>query len=85
MSGLAIAKVFMNGRSQAVRLPKEFRFDTDQVTVEKVGDAVLLRPLQESNDAWIQRLTAILAQFEGLDAVDRDRRLPVDDIERFDQ
>lgn len=38
------AKIFMNGRSQAVRLPKECRFDCDEVYVEKVGDAVILRP-----------------------------------------
>lgn len=36
------AKVFMNGRSQAVRLPKECRFDCDEVYVEKQGDTVIL-------------------------------------------
>ena len=38
------AKIFMNGRSQAVRLPKEFRFDTDEVFIrrdEKTGDVIL--------------------------------------------
>ena len=39
------AKVFMTGRSQAVRLPKAYRFDTDEVLIEKQADgAVLLRP-----------------------------------------
>lgn len=38
------AKVFMNGRSQAVRLPAEFRFDCREVFIEKQGDAVVLRP-----------------------------------------
>ena len=38
------AKIFMNGRSQAVRLPKEFRFDCDEVFVEKRGDQVILSP-----------------------------------------
>lgn len=38
------AKVFENGRSQAVRLPKEYRFDADEVAVSKVGDVVLLMP-----------------------------------------
>ena len=42
------AKVFMTGRSQAVRLPKAYRFDTDAVTIEKQADgAVLLRPIPE--------------------------------------
>jgi len=84
MSDLAVGKVFMNGRSQAVRLPKEFRFDTDEVTVEKLGNAVLLRPRRDSDAAWFQRLGAILGRFEGLDAVDRDRRPPVDDIESLE-
>jgi len=38
------AKVFTTGRSQAVRLPKEFRFDTPEVYIERKGDAVILRP-----------------------------------------
>lgn len=38
------AKVFENGRSQAVRLPKEYRFDCDEVNVNKIGDAVILMP-----------------------------------------
>lgn len=36
------AKIFMNGRSQAVRLPKEFRFDCDEVFIERQGDKVIL-------------------------------------------
>jgi antitoxin VapB len=40
-----IAKVFMTGRSQAVRLPKAYRFDTDEVSIERQADgAVVLRP-----------------------------------------
>ena len=38
------AKLFQNGRSQAVRLPKEFQFDGDDVFIQKLGDAVLLIP-----------------------------------------
>lgn len=38
------AKIFENGRSQAVRLPKKFRFDTDEVIVQQLGDAVILVP-----------------------------------------
>lgn len=38
------AKLFMNGRSQAVRLPKEFRFEGDEVVIKRVGDAVVLLP-----------------------------------------
>ncbi len=41
---IATAKVFKNGASQAVRLPKEFRFDADEVCVKRIGSAVLLFP-----------------------------------------
>jgi antitoxin VapB len=43
------AKLFQNGRSQAVRLPKEFRFEGSEIGVGRVGNAVLLYPL---NDPW---------------------------------
>jgi antitoxin VapB len=38
------AKVFMNNRSQAVRLPKEFQFRTDEVFIRKEGEDVILSP-----------------------------------------
>ena len=38
------AKIFENGRSQAVRLPKKFRFNTDEVVVQQLGAVVLLVP-----------------------------------------
>jgi len=43
------AKLFKNGSSQAVRLPKEFRFDGDEVYVKRVGNGVLLLP---GDDPW---------------------------------
>ena len=41
---MSVAKIFKNGQSQAVRLPKEFRFDTDEVFVSKEGDKLILFP-----------------------------------------
>ena len=38
------ARVFMNNRSQAVRLPKEFQFDTTEVFIRKEGEEVILSP-----------------------------------------
>lgn len=38
------AKLFQSGRSQAVRLPKEYRFDGTQVFIKRIGDAVVLIP-----------------------------------------
>lgn len=43
------AKVFWSGRSQAVRIPKEFRFDTDEVTIRREGDVILLEPVPNPN------------------------------------
>lgn len=42
------AKLFRSGRSQAVRLPKEYRFDGEEVFVKRVGEAVVLLPREDS-------------------------------------
>lgn len=44
------AKLFWNGRSQALRLPKEFRFDGDEVLIRREGDRVVLEPVPRN--AW---------------------------------
>jgi virulence-associated protein VagC len=44
------AKLFRNGRSQAVRLPKEFRFEGGEVSIRREGDSVILEPLRPR--AW---------------------------------
>ena len=45
---MATAKLFRNGRSQAVRLPKEFRFDGEELSIRREGEAVILEPLARS-------------------------------------
>lgn len=47
MNHPARAKVFWSGRSQAVRLPKEFRFDANEVAIRRQGDAVILEPIEK--------------------------------------
>lgn len=42
------AKVFSDGGSQAVRLPKEFQFEGEEVCVNKIGDVVLLYPREKA-------------------------------------
>lgn len=44
------AKLFMHGRSQAVRLPDEFRFEGEEVSISKVGDKVILEPVKKPID-----------------------------------
>ena len=50
------AKLFVNGRSQAVRLPKEFQFEGDDVFVQKVGDAVILVPHEKTWEVFLHGL-----------------------------
>ena len=51
------AKIFMNGRSQAVRLPKECRFDCDEVYVEKQGDKVIISALRPGWDEFFDAVS----------------------------
>jgi virulence-associated protein VagC len=48
------AKVFWTGRSQAVRLPKEFRFQGDSVLVRREGAAVILEPVDEWPEGYVE-------------------------------
>jgi antitoxin VapB len=50
------AKLFRNGNSQAVRLPREFRFKGDEVRIRKVGDTVVLEPIIPDVKAWLAEL-----------------------------
>jgi antitoxin VapB len=56
MTDTAIARLFTHGRSQAVRLPKEFRLPGDRVRVRHVGEGVLLEPIATDLDAWFAEL-----------------------------
>jgi antitoxin VapB len=47
-----IAKVFKSGNSQAVRLPREFRFNVEEVEISREGDAIILRPHTENRQDW---------------------------------
>lgn len=57
------AKLFKNGRSQAVRLPADFRFSTHEVFIERQGDAVILRPKPDSWDDFFNRKSKVPADF----------------------
>lgn len=69
-----IAKVFQTGRSQAVRLPKEFRFSDKEVIIRHFGNGVLLLPIDRPWDI----LEAALAEFEPGFELNRDQ--PVADV-----
>ena len=57
------AKIFKNGRSQAVRLPKECRFNTEEVAVNRVGDIVMLIPMDNKWDNFIQAIDMFTEDF----------------------
>lgn len=57
------AKIFKNGRSQAVRLPKECRFNTEEVAVNRVGDIVMLIPMDNKWDNFIQTIDMFTEDF----------------------
>jgi antitoxin VapB len=62
MSETGIAKIFKHGRSQAVRLPREFRLPGDRVRVRRHGDGLLLEPVASDVKQWfadLDRFTSI--------------------------
>ena len=56
---MGTAKIFWSGRSQAVRLPKDFRFETAEVRIRRHGNAVILEPVAE-DWAWLDAIAGKL-------------------------
>ncbi len=66
-----IAKVFNSGNSQAIRLPKEFRLDADEVFIRKSGESLILTPRMNSWEGFIEGFSGFSDDFtvtEGLSA-----------------
>ena len=59
MAKSGVAKLFRNGRSQAVRLPREFRFEGDRVRIRQVAKGVLLEALIADTSKWFVELDGI--------------------------
>lgn len=68
------ARVFTTGRSQAVRLPKEFRFDTDSVLIHREGNSVILEPLRDWPEGYVQSFAGVPDDFERPTRGKLDRR-----------
>jgi antitoxin VapB len=86
----ARAKIFMHGRSQAVRLPKDFRLPGKEVRVTRTGRGLLLEPIAETDEerraefeAWVERLRK-LGPFEGLEGDWREQPPMPPDRKIFD-
>jgi len=69
-----MAKVFKNGRSQAIRLPKEYRVDSEEVYIEKVGHSLVIIPKEKSK--WDIMRNAI----EDFDGFEFERNQPEQQI-----
>jgi len=57
------AKLFVNGQSQAVRLPKEYRFSGNEVYIQKVGNAVMLFPKERAWEIFLNGLNGFTDDF----------------------
>jgi antitoxin VapB len=70
------AKVFMTNRSQAVRLPKDFQFATDEVLIRKVGDDVILSPRPRDWKSYLESASvaseAFMTEVEDLPVQERE-------------
>ena len=79
MAKSKVAKLFKNGRSQAVRLPKEFRFNGDRVRIRKVANGLLLEPMNLSPEEWLARLRS----FDADDLFPKGRKQSKPPIRRY--
>lgn len=72
------AKIFKNGRSQAVRLPREFRFDCEEVFVQKQGDKVILSAKEPGWDEFFDSVSVFGEDFlsEREDLPPQERSFP---------
>ena len=78
-AAMKTAKLFKNGESQAVRLPKEFRFPGREVFIKRVGSAVVLLPKSRSWETLMESLAKFPADFMETreQPADTDRREPL--------
>lgn len=60
---MMMAKIFENGRSQAVRLPKEYRFSDEEVAISKIGDVVILMPKENKWSGFLNSLNLFSEDF----------------------
>jgi antitoxin VapB len=76
------AKVFWSGRSQAVRLPKEFRFKTSEVSIKKSGTKIILEPVADSWE-WLDELRGQLDDDAAVAAVEYQEQQDRPELEKL--
>ena len=63
MSKLHTTKPFMSGRSQAIRIPKEYQFDDTEVIINRVGESLVITPKSSLKDVFFEGLSRLSADF----------------------
>ena len=71
------AKLFQNGQSQAVRLPKEYRFNSEEVCIKKIGDLVLLFQKEKEWEIFMSGVNGFSDDF----SVERINEIPDSRVE----
>jgi len=74
------AKVFKNGQSQAIRIPKEFRVNSDEVYIEKAGNTIIIKP--KFKDKW-ESFFQELSKVDTHDFLKQREQLPIQERELF--
>lgn len=74
------AKVFKNGQSQAIRIPKEFRVNSDEVYIEKVNNTLVIKP--KSKDKW-ESFFQELSKVDTHNFLKQREQLPMQERELF--
>ena len=75
---MKIAKLFRNGQSQAVRLPKEFRFEGEEVFIKKVGKVTILLPVKNPWEPLLDSINKFSGDF--MDTRDQPEQQKREDI-----
>ena len=78
------ARIFMTGNSQAVRLPREFRFNVDQVAIRREGDNIILSPPYRDWADYLQNAPRVGDDFRAAMTEMRSNPLPLEDREPLD-
>ena len=76
---MEVAKVFKTGRSQAIRLPKDYRFDCEEVLISRVGKALIRAKKEDAWDVFMEGLSGFSDDFmaDGRAQGAFDERLPL--------
>lgn len=72
------AKIFTNGSSQAVRLPKEFRFSGNEVYAQKIGDSVMLFPKEQAWETFMEGIKGFTDDYFNVLDSSNDNDIPTE-------